>query len=184
MRERLLGATLDVVREDGRARASTPRICERAGVSRGAQTHHYPAKTDLLLAAVRQIVETYQSEIDDELALNAGRRWSLRRLFDLLWSACLEDGLMECWVEVMVAARTEGDMRSAVADLDSVSIASMRMAGRAALADRADVAADLVELTVYLLRGMVLQRGVHPDERARRRLFDLWVRIVSDHLGR
>jgi len=60
----------------------------------------------------------------------------------------------------------------------------MRHAGRAASADTADVAADVVELTVYLLRGMVLQRGVHPDERARRRLFDLWIRIVTDHLGR
>jgi AcrR family transcriptional regulator len=184
MRERLLTATLDVVREDGWARASTPRICERAGVSRGAQTHHFPAKIDLLLAAVRQIVETYQSEIDDELVLKAGRSWSLRRLFKLLWSACLEDGLMECWVEVMVAARTERDMRGAVAELDNVSLASMRLAGRSASAHKTDVAADIVELTVYLLRGMVLQRGVHPDERERRRLFDLWVRIVADHLGR
>jgi len=184
MRERLLGATLDVVREDGWARASTQRICERAGVSRGAQTHHFPAKIDLLLAAVRQIVGTYQSEIDDELAMKAGRAWSLKRLFELLWSACLDDGLMDCWVEVMVAARTERDMRGAVADLDNMSIASMRHAGRAASADTADVAADVVELTVYLLRGMVLQRGVHPDERARRRLFDLWIRIVTDHLGR
>lgn len=182
MRERLLQATLDVVRDEGWANTSTPKICERAGVSRGAQTHHFPARIDLLLAAVRQIVGAYQSDIDDELTVSAGRSWTLRRLFDLLWSACLEDGLMECWMEVMVAARTNAEIRKPVADLDAASIRSMRDAGRAAHADDGALAADIVELTVYLLRGMVIQRGVHPDERARRRLFDLWVRLVSGHL--
>jgi AcrR family transcriptional regulator len=96
MRARLLKATMEVVREEGWARASMPKICDRAGVSRGAQTHHFPTKADLLLSAVREIIASYQSEIDEELTLTGGRRWSLHRLFELPWDACLQDGLMEC----------------------------------------------------------------------------------------
>jgi AcrR family transcriptional regulator len=179
MRARLLKATMEVVQEEGWARASTPKICERAGVSRGAQTHHFPTKADLLLAAVREIVGAYQSEIEDEGALKGAHTWSLRKLFDLLWDACLQDGLMECWIEVMVAARTDRDLRTPVAALDRASLSAMRSAGRVAEKDAGDLASDIIELTVYLLRGMVVQRGVHPGEARRRRLFDLWVSIVS-----
>ena len=182
MRARLLKATLETVREEGWARASTPKICERAGVSRGAQTHHFPTKADLLLCAVKEMVGAYQSEIDADIAAKGERRWSLRKLFDLLWDACVADGLVECWVEVMVAARTEKDLRRAVAVLDRASISSMRKAGRAA-AQNGDLAADIIELTVYLLRGMVVQRGVHTDEAHRRRLFDLWVSLVPSLLA-
>lgn len=38
--------------------------------------------------------------------------------------------------------------------------------------------ADLIELTVYLLRGLVVQVGIHPDQTARQRLFELWKQLV------
>jgi hypothetical protein len=79
----------------------------------------------------------------------------------------------------MVASRTESDLRPAVAAMDRASLSSMRDAGLAAAKDAGDLASDIVELTVYLLRGMVVQRGVHPDEGHRRRLFELWVSLIS-----
>ena len=39
---------------------------------------------------------------------------------------------------------------------------------------------DIVELTVYLLRGLVLQEGVHEDLSEKRRLFELWKQLVID----
>jgi AcrR family transcriptional regulator len=65
MRARLLEATLDLIAEEGWAQTSTLKICHRAGVSRGAQTHHFPTKDSLLIAAVREIVIRYQAELDN-----------------------------------------------------------------------------------------------------------------------
>ena len=37
---------------------------------------------------------------------------------------------------------------------------------------------DVVELTVYLLRGLVMQEGVHESSSEKRRLFELWKQLV------
>src|SRR5215468_6574679 len=55
MRERLLDATIDCLVEYGYSGTTTTRVAERAGVTRGAQVHHFPTKTDLVTAAVRHL---------------------------------------------------------------------------------------------------------------------------------
>lgn len=181
MRARLLSATLELIAEQGWAQASTQKICKRAGVSRGAQTHHFPTKDSLLIAAVREIVARYQREM--EAATKAGFSGSapLEDLFDFLWDACFEGNLLNCWMDVMAAARTDAALRPAVQETDATAIAAMRALGSACepVSQKAKpTAADLVELTVYLLRGMVVQSGVHPDQNDRQRLFGLWKQMV------
>jgi tetracycline repressor-like protein len=50
---RLLDATVDCLVEVGWAGTTTTLVSERAGVSRGAQLHHYPTKDALVLGAGR-----------------------------------------------------------------------------------------------------------------------------------
>lgn len=181
MRARLLQATLDLVAEEGWAQVSTQKICKRADVSRGAQTHHFPTKDSLLIAAVREMVARYQHELDAVADDPKSHRRRLEGLFDFLWDACFEGNLLTCWMEVMVAARTDDALRPAVRETDSIAIRSMRALGtkfEPKAASRRAKAADLVELTVYLLRGMVVQSGVHSDPKTRHRLFDLWKRLA------
>jgi len=52
MRQRLLEATIDCLVEHGWSGTSTTQVSQRAGVSRGAQLHHFPTKNDLVVAAV------------------------------------------------------------------------------------------------------------------------------------
>ena len=54
-RVRLLDATIDCLIELGWSGTSTTEVVRRAGVSRGAQVHHYPTKEDLVLAAVEHL---------------------------------------------------------------------------------------------------------------------------------
>ena len=49
MRQRLLEATVECLVERGWSGTSTTLVSERAGVSRGAQLHHFPTKGDLVL---------------------------------------------------------------------------------------------------------------------------------------
>ena len=55
MRQRLLDATVECLVEHGWSGTSTTLVSQRAGVSRGAQLHHFPTKADLVLAAVEHL---------------------------------------------------------------------------------------------------------------------------------
>lgn len=49
--ERITLAAIEVLRKKGFAAFRVADVAEEAGVSRGAQTHHFPSKVDLVLAA-------------------------------------------------------------------------------------------------------------------------------------
>ncbi|MDJ0978564.1 MAG: TetR/AcrR family transcriptional regulator [Erythrobacter sp.] len=180
----LLEATLDLIAAMGWANASTAAICERAGVSRGAQTHHFPAKTDLLIAAIKRNTSRFDEEFEQRTGLDGSPRLPLDEYLDLLWQGSQQPGFLECWIEALVAARTDPDLRERVADIDARAIGAMKEQSArtdAAVTPDSDLY-DLIELTIYLLRGMALQRGVHASEANQKRLFELWSALVRNHL--
>ena len=63
MRARLLEATVECLVERGFSGTSTTIVSERAGVSRGAQLHHFPTKNDLVVAAVEHLTEVRGAEL-------------------------------------------------------------------------------------------------------------------------
>src|SRR5580700_10650527 len=56
MRERLLDAAIDCLYELGYSGTTTIEVAARAGVSRGAQLHHFPTKEHLVTLAVRHVL--------------------------------------------------------------------------------------------------------------------------------
>ncbi|AKH70353.1 transcriptional regulator, TetR family [Spongiibacter sp. IMCC21906] len=52
MRSRLAKAAFEVIKENGFANFRTSAVAKQAGVSQGAQLHHYRTKNDLTLAAM------------------------------------------------------------------------------------------------------------------------------------
>ncbi|MBV9832442.1 MAG: helix-turn-helix transcriptional regulator, partial [Marmoricola sp.] len=70
MRQRLLDATIECLVEHGWSGTSTTLVSQRAGVSRGAQLHHFPTKNDLVVAAVEHVTEVRGAEL---AAAAAGR---------------------------------------------------------------------------------------------------------------
>jgi AcrR family transcriptional regulator len=63
----LLAAARQLFTERGYAATSTNEIVERAGVTRGALYHHFPAKRDLF----RAVFEQLEAEVVDEVARQA-----------------------------------------------------------------------------------------------------------------
>lgn len=178
MRGRLLDATMQSIAEEGWAHTSTLKICERAGVSRGAQTHHFPTKESLLIAAVEEIVARYQRQIEVALAKDQDERPALRELFEFLWDTCFETPFVDCWIEAMVAARTDSYLGDVVAGTDDRSIKAIRSLGEAC--DSRASSADVTELTIYLLRGIKVTEGSNPKTSERKRLFELWTSLIAD----
>src|SRR5689334_10614820 len=62
MRQRLLEATIQCLVEHGFSGTSTTLVSQLAGVSRGAQLHHFPTKNDLVVAAVRHLAAQRATE--------------------------------------------------------------------------------------------------------------------------
>ena len=184
MRAKLLDATLEMIVREGWGNTSTAKICRQAGVSRGAQTHHFPSKSDLLVAAIHKSTDGFDELINDRLTDPTGKGLSIRQYLELMWDACIEGVFFDSWMEAMVAARTDQELHGTVTKVDLNSIKAMRSIGPRVHTDprQAQLASDLVELSAYLLRGLAIQRGVHPDESERRRLFELWCDMVDAKL--
>lgn len=116
--ERLLDATITTLLERGYRGTSTPEICRRAGVSRGAQLHHYPTKEALVAAAVDHLLERRVADLQSRLADAPAGVLDLSDAATALWSI-YTGNTFYAWLELVVAARTDEDLRRLVADLDA-----------------------------------------------------------------
>ena len=104
--------------ERGFAGTSTTLVSERAGVSRGAQLHHFPTKNDLVVAAVEHVTEVRGAELAAaaERGLPRGARRT-RAVLELLadhFTSPVFTAALELWV----AARTDEALREAVVPLE------------------------------------------------------------------
>src|SRR5699024_11090972 len=112
MRIRRLDATIDCLGERGWSGTTTTLVSQRAGVSRGAQLHHFPTKRDLVVAAVEYIASKRRAELEstaDDLPSDRRTRAVLEILSDQFTSPVFLAAL-----ELWVAARTDETLREAV----------------------------------------------------------------------
>lgn len=150
-------------------------------MSRGAQTHHFPTRESWLIASVREIVNRYQFDLMHQ----DRRELTPHAFFDFLWDATFNDSLLTCWVEAMVAARTDPVLKQQVQITDAAAIAAMKSIGVECASGSGFVAtpdhiSDIVELTAYLLRGMKVQDCLNANSEERKRLFQIWKCLIVE----
>lgn len=106
MRIRLQDATIDCLVEFGYAGATTPRIAERSGVTRGAQVHHFGSKAELMTAAISRLAQRRIEAAMQELGRMEVPGDPVTAVLDFLWE--LHQGPMFiASVELWVASRTD-----------------------------------------------------------------------------
>jgi AcrR family transcriptional regulator len=111
---RLLDATLECLHELGYGATTTLEIARRAGVSRGAQLHHFRRKEELVVRALEYVFDlrlAYLREIAVQLPTD--RQDRVDALVDLLWPA-FKGPTFCAWLELVVASRTDPTLREAV----------------------------------------------------------------------
>jgi AcrR family transcriptional regulator len=116
-RTALLDAALDSLVELGYAATTTLETARRAGVSRGAQQHHFPSRTELLTAAVERLLERRLAEFRHAFAALDPTRDPLDSVIDLLWQM-FQGPAFVAWLELWVAARTDPTLAAAVVAMD------------------------------------------------------------------
>jgi len=167
---KLLDAALDCLVALGYAGTTTTVVAERAGVSRGAQLHHFPTRAALVAAAVQHL---YARLTDAYRAGFARRRGSdrLRAAIDLLWSMFTEPRYAAV-LELFTAARTDPELRAHLRPIAERHQANVYRLARQYFPQLARRPAFDATLTLLLdaMQGMATGRAVHlygPSEAAR-----------------
>ena len=180
MRLRLMEATVECLVELGWAGTTTTVVSKRAGVSRGAQLHHFPSKQDLVVAAVGHLTERRREDMKLAAAElpESGRTRAVLEILSQQFVSPVFFAALELWV----AARTDADLRAEVAPLE-------RRVGRATHAYAVELLAideargdnrRLVQATLDLLRGLGLAASLTDDTKRRADVLDSWA-VVLDH---
>ena len=184
MRARLLEATVELLVERGFAGTPTTLVSERAGVSRGAQLHHFPTKNDLVVAAVEHLTELRGAELADALGAvprGAGRTRAGLRVLGDHFSSPVFTAALELWV----AARTDETLLAAVSPLEQrVGRETHRLTVEALGVDeRHSGVRELVQATLDLVRGLGLAATLTDDSARRRRILDQWARVLDERIA-
>jgi AcrR family transcriptional regulator len=180
MRQRLLDATVELLVERGWSGTSTTLVSKRAGVSRGAQLHHFPTKNDLVLAAVEHLSEVRGRELAEAAAnLPRGRRRT-RAVLEML-AEHFTSPVFTAALELWVAARTDANLLASLAPLEQrigreIHRRTVELLG---VDEKQPGNRELVQATLDLVRGLGLADTISDDAARRRRILDQWARTLD-----
>ena len=180
-RSRVLDATVDSLVEDGYAATTISRIQERAGVARGTLLHHFPTRAALLVAVVEDIAARRLDVLDVQAELRPSGDWDAA--IDLVWRDLQSPSFLAA-LELWVAARTDPDLRSALAPVERTVFEAVHRAVTSIVADDDPRAPTLVQFTIDLLTGSTMTTLLVDDARPQRVLLDRWRRALPVLLGR
>ena len=178
---RVLEAAIECLVERGWSGTTTTLVAERAGVSRGAQLHHYRTKSDLLVAAVEHLAERRSAELRAAALPPGGDR--VAGTIGLL--ATLFTGpLFSAAIEVWVAARTDPALRTALVPVEArfgreVHRLTVELLG--ADESRPGVR-ESVQATLDLMRGLGVASLLTDDSARRTRLLAEWTKQLDGAL--
>ena len=112
-RAALLEATIELLGEVGYGALTTREVARRAGVSRGAQTHHFPAKSELVAAAIEHLfveqIARFRATFEQVPPAQRDLGAAVGMLWDIVGGPSYAPVL-----ELVVAARTDDELRVVV----------------------------------------------------------------------
>ncbi|HEX4813792.1 MAG TPA: helix-turn-helix domain-containing protein, partial [Nonomuraea sp.] len=170
-RRALLDATVACLAELGYAGTTSAAVAERAGLSRGAQLHHFGTRDQLVVAAVEHLAQKRLRQVRDQMSRLASSgaeregtssRDNPEAALGLLAEA-LSGPLYAATLELWVAARSHPTLRTELVPAED------RVNAELAEICRTYVTDDPIEIRLTL--DLLLGRGVsglltpHPDQR-------------------
>lgn len=164
MRRRLLDATVDCLVRYGYAGTTTTRVTEIAGVTRGAQVHHFPTRADLVAAAVRHLAARRVEQAFGKMEAVRQAPDPLDAGLDLLWE--IHQGPIQfATVEIWVAARTDPELREQLTAVEPAARAALMEFSAAAFAEYADNPRfrHIMYTALDTVRGLLLLGLSNPD---------------------
>ena len=177
----IVRATVACLVERGYGGTTTQEVQARAGVSRGALTHHFATKAELLLAAVDALYEDFSAHLLRAAAALPPGRARLRPAIALVWSS-FDGPLFVAAMELWMAARHDPELRAALGPHErrlgaqlrqlAADIVGLEIAGH----PRADAAYAWL---ITSLRGQAMTYALAPDAPRDGPHLDHWYSLVE-----
>jgi AcrR family transcriptional regulator len=185
MRQRLLEAATVVLRRNGYAGLRTEEVSRVAGVSRGAQLHHFPTKESLVLATTEYIFKAStdrslgcataalaSSDPIEEIIRDGMEFFFSDDFFVLLDLVLMGDKNRKIREHIYSVARTH---RPAV---EEAWLTVLQRSGM-----ERERAETVVWLTLSVVRGLAIRSLWQPDPKRFRRLLDEWKALIAERFS-
>lgn len=166
-RAALLDAALECLVEYGFDGTTTGRVCERAGLSRGAHLHHFGTRGALLAAALAELANRRERDFQREVERLPAGPDRIGRALDLLWT-WFTGPLFYASVDLGAAARTDPELRAALAPVERhLSQTTVVRSREMFAAGREDASRDeLIQMALATVRGLALLPVLQPGIRS------------------
>ena len=176
-RERILRATVNVVRTRGFAGARVSDIAEAAGTSQGLVLYHFQSLAGALDAALTLLEDEFYDDLARDLQEQVGPIERLRHMADLGAGHGPAVGDWRLWLELWVRALHDPDARETRESLDRRWRAALREVIAEGTAagdfDPIDIDSAVIRLA-SLMDGLAIQLALEDADMTTQRLADLW----------
>ena len=180
-RARLLDATVECLYELGYAGTTTTAVCDRAGVSRGAQLHHFPTKRELVTTAVEHLLHKRLEEFRRAFASEKKNEPDpIKLAIRLLWKG-VDSHAFYAWLEIATAARTDADLRKTCARIDRTFSVAVKATFRDIFGFAPDAESPLDDagnFALLFLNGLALDKMILEDDEKTTRMLKI-LRVVA-----
>jgi AcrR family transcriptional regulator len=184
-KQRILETSGRLIRENGIGGLRTAEVAEAAGVSQGAQFHHFPTKESLILATIEfvnaRMVETarghasaFDFQQDPIRAIIADA--SDFFMGDYFFTE-LAMGLSGENNKALLQSATAG-IRGARLQIENLWKARLRELGLPK-----EVAAVVLDLTFNMVRGFAVRTLLDPDRKRFEKLYAVWNEIMTSYIA-
>lgn len=164
-RAKLLDATIECLHEIGYGGTTTTEVAKRAGVSRGAQLHHFPTRAELVTTAVEHLFERRHREFLDAFHKLPPETDRVQGAVDLLWSV-VSGPTFYAWLELIVAARTDAELQSSVTAMAERFIQTVRETFHQLFPDGGGPYFDIAPtFALGLMQGLAVEQMLVKDEK-------------------
>jgi len=182
---RVVDAAVEVLRRDGYAGFRVTAVARAAKVSRGAQTHHFPTKESLVLAAIEQVFrQAKERSLERVRALSPDDDVVAALLADC------EEFFLGPYFPIALDMLNLGDrgprLRKMIQAMSRGERLPVEQAWSAALEARGlgrQQAEDILWLSYSVVRGLAVRRLMQEDSVRTRRAIDLWHDIARRLIG-
>lgn len=181
---KLLNATIDLLHDRGLYRMSTSDIAEVAGVSRGALTHHFSSKEEIIAAAISHQLRKSTAALHAMAAEIRQSGRSSDEIVDYLWHL-MSDRLFYVTMEYLPEARHNSDFQKRIIPVVKEFHEGLNSVW-AELAEQVGIEVEhallLMNSTMCLIRGMIAQSAVKHDPKYFNSLLDFWKEKMRSEL--
>lgn len=180
-RKKLIEAALALLRERGYGGLRTNEVSDRAGVSRGAQLHHFPTKYELILATLKYLNEQILVESRRRAASAQRSADPISEIISDAKNFFFNDYFFVSLAISMGDARDEDLMRHTAPMMREARFAIEKM-WLETLVKRGmprQLASDLLHLTLSVVRGFAVRTFVDNDPKKFEELLRRWRSMVT-----